>query len=94
MPEQQKNGTTCLFAAIGARTQCGRWGDTVMTNAAYKGLVLVCVGDMVKYEDGSQAAVMDGAEYAATCEGQVVSGFVDASCIEPSNSSRDEKGNE
>lgn len=64
MSEQQKNETTCLFATIGSRTARGGRISRVTTQAEARGLALARVGDVVTYEDSSEATIIDGAGYA------------------------------
>jgi hypothetical protein len=68
MPEQQEKETTHLFATIGARTERGGWIAEVTTKLGYRGLMLARVGDIVRYEDGTEATINDGAGIAATWE--------------------------
>jgi uncharacterized Zn-binding protein involved in type VI secretion len=66
MPEHQKNETTYLFATIGSLTRRGGRVSRVTTNAEYEGKALARVGDIVTYDDGSEATIVDGAGFAAT----------------------------
>lgn len=68
MPEQQKRGKTCLFVTIGSRT--GREGRVtrVTTKAEYQGMALARGGDVISYDDGSEATIIDGAGFTATWE--------------------------
>jgi uncharacterized Zn-binding protein involved in type VI secretion len=65
MSERQKDETTYLFATIGSRTARGGRVSRVTTKAEAQGLALARVGDMVTYEDGSEATIIDGAGFAA-----------------------------
>lgn len=66
MPEQQKNETTYLFAMVGSLTGRGGRVSRVTTNAEHEGKALARVGDIVTYDDGSDATIVDGAGFAAT----------------------------
>lgn len=66
MPEQEEKKTTHLFATVGARTERGGRIGEVTTKPGYRGLMLARVGDIVRYEDGTEASVLDGAGFAAT----------------------------
>jgi uncharacterized Zn-binding protein involved in type VI secretion len=65
MPEQQNSETTYLFVTIGSRTERGGRVTRVTTTAEYEGMALARVGDIVTYEDGSEATITDGAGSAA-----------------------------
>jgi uncharacterized Zn-binding protein involved in type VI secretion len=67
MPEQKKE-TTYLFVTIGSRTRDGGRVTRVSTKAEYKGMALARVGDVVTYDDGSEATIIDGAGFAAAWE--------------------------
>lgn len=56
----EKQSITYLFASAGARTERGGW---VMTDSKIimHGLPIAAVGDIVQYEDGGQAVIVDGA---------------------------------
>lgn len=56
----EQKSTTHLFASAGARTERGGW---VMTDSkiVMVGLPIAAVGDIVQYEDGGQAVIVDGA---------------------------------
>ena len=69
MSEQQEKTTTHLFATIGSRTERGGWIEKATTEFAYCGLVLARVGDIVRYDDGSESTIIDGAEFAAEWDG-------------------------
>src|SRR5471032_595008 len=68
MSEQKNNGTAYLFVTIGSRTKRGGHVTRVSTKAEYKGMALARVGDLVTYDDGSEATIIDGAGFAATWE--------------------------
>jgi uncharacterized Zn-binding protein involved in type VI secretion len=68
MPEQQKNETTYLFVTVGSRTKDGGHVTRVSTKAEYEGMALARVGDIVTYDDGSEASIIDGAGFAAAWE--------------------------
>ncbi|MDN7702526.1 PAAR domain-containing protein [Burkholderia semiarida] len=58
---------THLFATIGALTERGGRVTTATSGLAVAGLVVARVGDVVTYEDGSEAVIMDGAGEYAIC---------------------------
>ena len=58
---------THLFATIGAFTERGARVTTATSGLAVAGLVVARVGDVVTYEDGSEAVIMDGAGEYAIC---------------------------
>ncbi|HIC7212424.1 PAAR domain-containing protein [Burkholderia stabilis] len=66
MSKQSINETMHLFATIGARTERGGKVAHVSTNATIDNLGLAVVGDIVAYEDGTEATIVDGAGFAAT----------------------------
>lgn len=68
MAEQQKNEMTYLFATMVSLAGRGGRVTRVTTNAEYEGKALARVGDVVKYDDGSQATIIDGAGFAGTWE--------------------------
>jgi uncharacterized Zn-binding protein involved in type VI secretion len=68
MSEQKNNGTIYLFVTIGSPTKRGGHVTRVSTKAEYKGMALARVGDIVTYDDGSEAIIIDGAGFAATWE--------------------------
>jgi uncharacterized Zn-binding protein involved in type VI secretion len=70
MSEQNNNETTYLFVTIGSRTKRGGHVTRVSTKAEYKGMALARVGDIVTYDDGSEATIIDGSGFAATWEGK------------------------
>jgi len=65
MFEQKNNETTYLFVTIGSRTERGGRVTRVSTKAEFKGMMLARVGDIVTYDDGSEATIIDGAGFAA-----------------------------
>jgi uncharacterized Zn-binding protein involved in type VI secretion len=65
MSEQKNNETTYLFVTIGSRTKRGGHVTRVSTKVEYKGMALARVGDIVTYDDGSEATIIDGAGFAA-----------------------------
>ncbi|KML60730.1 hypothetical protein VL15_07975 [Burkholderia cepacia] len=65
MSKQAINETTHLFATIGARTERGGQVSRVSTDATIDDLGLAVVGDIVGYEDGTEATIVDGAGFAA-----------------------------
>ena len=68
MSEQKNNETTYLFVTIGSRTERGGHVTRVSTKLEYKGMMLARVGDIVTYDDGSEAVILDGAGFAAAWE--------------------------
>lgn len=68
--EPEANAPTHLFATIGSRTERGGWVAEVAGKTSYRGLTLACVGDVVQYDDGSQAVIIDGAGCAASSAGK------------------------
>jgi len=68
MSEKMNKETTYLFVSIGSRTKNGGHVTRVSTKAEYKGMALACVGDIVTYDDGSEATIIDGAGFAAAWE--------------------------
>lgn len=69
--QQERKGTLHVFATIGARTERG---GCVTSGSDFRicHLRVACVGDVVTYEDGSQAAIMDGAGAAMVFCGKPV----------------------
>jgi uncharacterized Zn-binding protein involved in type VI secretion len=59
---------TYLFVTIGSRTKRGGHVTRVSMKLEYKGMMLARVGDIVTYDDGSEATVTDGAGFAAAWE--------------------------
>ncbi|WP_164721273.1 PAAR domain-containing protein [Burkholderia stagnalis] len=68
MSEQNPVATDYLFATIGSRTERGGWVDRVAGKTSHRGLMLARVGDVVQYDDGSEAVIIDGAGVAAISE--------------------------
>ncbi|KVH73677.1 hypothetical protein WJ41_10690 [Burkholderia ubonensis] len=66
--EKEASALSHLFATIGSRTERGGWVAEVTGTTSHRGLLLACVGDVVKYDDGSEAVIIDGAGFAATSE--------------------------
>ncbi|WP_175787676.1 PAAR domain-containing protein [Burkholderia anthina] len=52
---------THLFATVGALTERGGRVTTATSGLTLAGLEVACVGDVVTYDDGSEAAIVDGA---------------------------------
>lgn len=70
--EQEAKALTHLFATIGSRTERGGCVAEAASKTSYRGLTLARVGDVVQYDDGSEAVVVDGAGFAATSEGKPI----------------------
>jgi len=70
MSDAQQETKTYLFATIGSRTERGGRVTRVTTKAEYRGLALARVGDIVTYNDGSEATIIDGAGSAASWDGK------------------------
>ncbi len=51
-----------LFATVGSRIERGGWGVKVSSETQYCGLLLARVGDIVRYHDGSEAVIVNGAD--------------------------------
>ena len=66
MLKKQNNETAYLLVTIGSRSKLGGQVTRVTTNAEYEGKALARVGDIVTYDDGSEATIIDGAGFAAT----------------------------
>lgn len=66
--ENEVSASRHLFATIGSRTERGGWIAKVAGKTSYRGLILARVGDIVQYDDGSEAVIIDGAGFAATSE--------------------------
>jgi uncharacterized Zn-binding protein involved in type VI secretion len=66
MSENQKQETTYLFATRGSITARGGRVSRVTTKVDAEGHMLARVGDIVTYEDGTEANIIDGAGAAAT----------------------------
>ncbi|MGF6568595.1 putative Zn-binding protein involved in type VI secretion [Paraburkholderia sp. GAS333] len=61
MLEQEKvRGTMYAFATLGARTERGGYLTHATSGLVICGLRAACVGDIVTYRDGSEAAIIDG----------------------------------
>ncbi|WP_341312608.1 PAAR domain-containing protein [Paraburkholderia sp. IMGN_8] len=65
MNNEQK-ALTHLFATIGATTGRGGRVTRVSTTATIHDKGLAVVGDIVTYDDGTEATIIDGAGFAAT----------------------------
>ncbi|WP_258025727.1 PAAR domain-containing protein [Burkholderia sp. COPS] len=52
---------TYLFATVGALTERGGRVTAATSGLTLAGLEVACVGDVVTYDDGSEAAIIDGA---------------------------------
>ncbi|VBB12191.1 PAAR domain-containing protein [Burkholderia stabilis] len=52
---------THLFATVGALTERGGRVTAATSGLTLAGLEVACVGDVVTYDDGSEAAIIDGA---------------------------------
>ncbi|AOJ88147.1 MULTISPECIES: PAAR domain-containing protein [Burkholderia] len=72
MSEQAINETTYLFTTIGAGTERGGRVTRVSTNATIDNLGLAVVGDIVAYEEGTEAMIVDGAGFAVMWHGRPV----------------------
>ncbi|WP_412526976.1 PAAR domain-containing protein [Burkholderia lata] len=57
----EHKATTYLFATVGALTERGGRVTTATSGLTLAGLEVACVGDVVTYDDCSQAAIIDGA---------------------------------
>jgi uncharacterized Zn-binding protein involved in type VI secretion len=68
MSEQNNNEMTYLFVTIGSPTKRGGHVTRVSAKFEYKGMMLALVGDIVTYDDGSEATITDGAGFAAAWE--------------------------
>jgi uncharacterized Zn-binding protein involved in type VI secretion len=66
----KQTACTYFFATAGSRTERGGWIDTVTTEMECQGRLLARVGDIVRYDDGSEATIIDGAGLGAIWEGQ------------------------
>ncbi|CAM2173725.1 PAAR repeat-containing protein [Paraburkholderia sacchari] len=69
--QQERKGISYALATIGARTERG---GCVTSGSRFRigGLAVACVGDVVTYEDGSQAVIVDGAGIAMVYGGAPV----------------------
>jgi uncharacterized Zn-binding protein involved in type VI secretion len=61
----EQEARTYLFATVGSTTERGGRVTRVSTTATIDGKGLAVVGDIVSYEDGTEAAIIDGAGFAA-----------------------------
>ncbi|VWB27548.1 hypothetical protein BLA14095_01033 [Burkholderia lata] len=59
--KNEHKAPTYLFATIGALTERGGRVTTATSSLTLAGLEVACVGDVVTYDDGSEAAIIDGA---------------------------------
>lgn len=58
---EQRKGATYAFATIGARTERGGYVTRATSRMSICGLAVARVGDVVTYNDASEAAIIDGA---------------------------------
>ncbi|MDN7428154.1 MULTISPECIES: PAAR domain-containing protein [unclassified Burkholderia] len=65
--KSEQTAPTHLFATIGALTERGGRVTNATSGLTVAGLVVARVGDVVTYEDGSEAVIMDGAGEYAIC---------------------------
>jgi hypothetical protein len=70
MPNQQNNEPTHLFVTMGSRSERGGCASHVATKAEYRGLAPLRGGNTVVYDDGSEAAGVDGAGCAVSRDGR------------------------
>ncbi|CAJ0814023.1 PAAR domain-containing protein [Ralstonia flaminis] len=70
MQEQQTNAVTHAFATLAAETKRGGRVSKLSTKAEYRGLALARVGDIVTYDDGTEATNIDSAGFAAAWDGK------------------------
>jgi uncharacterized Zn-binding protein involved in type VI secretion len=59
--KNEHKAPTHLFATVGALTERGGRVTTATSGLTLAGLEVACVGDVVTYDDGSEAAIIDGA---------------------------------
>ncbi|VWD34879.1 PAAR domain-containing protein [Burkholderia contaminans] len=59
--KNEHQAPTHLFATVGALTERGGRVTTATSGLTLAGLEVACVGDVVTYDDGSEAAIIDGA---------------------------------
>ncbi|CAB3766001.1 hypothetical protein B7G54_13800 [Burkholderia puraquae] len=59
--KNERQAPTHLFATVGALTERGGRVITATSGRTLAGLEVACVGDVVTYDDGSEAAIIDGA---------------------------------
>lgn len=69
MTQNTPVGTKHHLVTIGALTERGGRVTTATGGAAYCGLGLACVGDVVTYADGSEAVIVDGAGSMVVVDG-------------------------
>ncbi|EDT05755.1 hypothetical protein BamIOP4010DRAFT_0780 [Burkholderia ambifaria IOP40-10] len=65
--KSEQTAPTHLFATIGALTERGGRVTNATSGLTVAGLVVARVGDVVTYEDGSEAVIMDGAGEYTIC---------------------------
>ncbi|MCR4467388.1 MULTISPECIES: PAAR domain-containing protein [unclassified Burkholderia] len=65
--KNEQSAPTYLFATIGALTERGGRVTQASSGLAVAGLAVARVGDVVTYEDGSEAVITDGAGNYAVC---------------------------
>ena len=65
--KSEQTAPTHLFATIGALTERGGRVTKATSGLTVAGLVVARVGDVVTYEDGSEAVIVDGAGEYAIC---------------------------
>jgi uncharacterized Zn-binding protein involved in type VI secretion len=70
MKDKQSKEIKYLFATMGSLTERGGRVTTATGGGSYCGLGLACVGDVVTYADGSEAAIMDGAGFMCVMDGR------------------------
>ncbi|HHX4059414.1 MAG: PAAR domain-containing protein [Burkholderia contaminans] len=65
--KSEQTAPTHLFATIGALTERGGRVAEATSGLTVAGLIVARVGDVVTYEDGSEAVIVDGAGEYAIC---------------------------
>lgn len=70
--QQEREGTLHVFATVGARTERGGCA-TSGSDFRIGNLRVACVGDVVTYEGGSRAVIMDGTGIAMVFRAACVS---------------------
>lgn len=65
MSQPRVNETTHRFTTLGSSTERGGRVSPATTRPEYQGKAIACVVDIVTYEDGSEATIIDGASFAA-----------------------------
>lgn len=65
MPEKQSNETTYFFATLNSRSKRGGRVIRITTKAGYQGMALARIGDIVTYDGGGEATILNGAGFAA-----------------------------